>query len=182
MASPSSFLASILLGSLFISPSFSRPIITVVDTAKHSIVNQVCSKAKNPSMCLQILPHDGNLQAVAKSVVSSGHEYAEDTIVNVMDAAMGSTEPQLKKKYSSCLTNMKTADAALAKAIKEVGSGDFSGLGLGRAAATAKAETHKCISLFQSQPADPFYILQGINNFGDVYVDIISIISTMLKK
>ncbi|KAF5726011.1 pectinesterase inhibitor-like [Tripterygium wilfordii] len=181
MASLSSFLASILLVFLFITPSFSRLSNTVNETAddKSSIVNKVCSKAKNPSMCLQILPHDGTLQVLAKSAVSSGYEYAQDTIVNVMDAANDSTDPKLKKKYSSCLTNMNTASATVTKAKKQVRSGVFSGLS--SASETAKAEADKCIYLFKGQPADPFYILPEIKNFDDIYVDVIRIISTMLK-
>ncbi|KAF5737096.1 pectinmethylesterase inhibitor [Tripterygium wilfordii] len=181
MASLSSFLASILLVFLFITPSFSRLSNTVNETADDkSVVNKVCSKAKNPSMCLQILPHDGTLQVLAKSAVSSGYDYAQDTIVNVIDAANNGTDRKLKKKYSSCLTNMNTASAAVAKAKKQVRSGVF--CGLGSAAETAKAEADKCIYLFKGQPTDPFYILREIKSFEDIYIDIIRIISTMLKN
>ncbi|XP_038722118.1 pectinesterase inhibitor-like [Tripterygium wilfordii] len=179
-----SCMTSVLIVFLLITPSFSRLSGISVNYSEigvedSSLVNRICGQAKNPSMCSQILPHSQVLTLVAKGGVDSGHEYAENVIINVRDAANDATDPQLKIKYSSCLADMNTASAAIANAQKQVGSGDLSGLA--SAAATAKAQADQCINLFKAQPADPYFILQEINNFEDIYVDIIRIISTMSK-
>ncbi|XP_038722116.1 pectinesterase inhibitor-like [Tripterygium wilfordii] len=167
----SSSLSSLLLVFLIITPSLAD------QTSPNDIVNTVCSKDSNPDFCLMVLPLSSGqtLEGLAKIFINLVYSNAVYAVNRLNEAAKGTSDPQLKQKYSFCSNNISNAVKAIAEAQKLLStSGNFSGLG--SAATTTTAEAEKCLAILEKILHDPLNLLRSVV-FLEQYADTVKVIS-----
>lgn len=174
----SSSVLSLSVVLLLISLSSARPSVKVTD----DVLSTVCSKTKNPSLCLQTLKADpraatGDLKGLCQVSIDLALAKAKDT-KNYIGSLIGqSNGPSLKEKYLSCSENYENSIGDLQDATGLLNSGDYNGVNLH--ASAAMTETDDCEENFKEPPFDPSQLPKRDEDF-DFLCSIILVISNLL--
>ncbi|KAF3676975.1 hypothetical protein CQW23_08277 [Capsicum baccatum] len=149
-------------------------------SVRADLINDVCSKALKPAICLSTLNGDprskgANLEGLATISIDISLKNAQSTRGLVNSLLKQATDQQAKTRYSSCLENYNDAIDELGGLPSLLKSKDYSGLNIHASAASDGPST--CDDNFTSEEPQlkaASEKLQGI-------ISIILVISNLLK-
>ncbi|MCD7464777.1 hypothetical protein HAX54_053406 [Datura stramonium] len=168
--------ASFLIVSL-LSISFTLTIV------KADLIDDVCSNAQKPALCLSALradsrSKDANLEGLATISIDISLKNAQSARDLVNTLLKQATDPKLKTRYDSCLENYNDAVDDLRGLPALLKSKDYGGLNIHASAALDDPST--CDDNFSEPPAQSPQLKAASDNLQGL-VGIILVISNLLK-
>ncbi|KAI3469238.1 hypothetical protein Pfo_025901 [Paulownia fortunei] len=148
------------------------------DVKASGLINEICPKTRNPTLCFQVLGsgHNVNLRDLGQTSVESAQDsgiLASDTIHVLI---VQEKNPLLIERYRLCSGNYARANSYVAQSRLHLKSGRYQNLP--SQASAALTEASACDKQFVQPPSEPAQLKEASKNFQDVC----SILSVISKK
>ncbi|XP_055826186.1 pectinesterase inhibitor-like [Solanum dulcamara] len=132
-------------------------ILFTLTSVKADLINDVCSKTQKPAICLSALNGDprskgANLEGLGTISIDLSQKNAKSTHDLVSTLLTQATDPNLKRRYTSCLENYNDALNNLGELYGFLNSKDYDSLNIHASAASDDPST--CDDNFSGPPTE----------------------------